>query len=283
MTDDDSRSGLRVGGWIPPYQDSAGPAPRPGRSGGYPPYPYASPTPPQSLAPMWQRRWIVLLGVVIVVLAAVLGYLNADRDGNRQTQMLMPAPVFSPEPAVSLIPPPPSSPTVTTTVPVSETIPVTTRPDPRPTGRPITTRPRASSPAARFTVGSTIGLELADRPGLRVRHRDFRGRVDQIRTRLDRADSSFTIRKGLAGSCVSFEAVNYRGYFLRHRNFEIRLERRDNSQLFQQDATFCAVPTREPSTVLLRAVNYPDRAIVERNDRLLLERGGTAFRIRAPL
>lgn len=279
MTDDDSRSRLRIGGWIPPYQDSGPVAPGPGPAGGP-----ATTTAGPSLTPVWQRRWILLLGLVVVLLAAVLGYLNADRDERPRGGPQLPAPVFpafSPEPAVSVIPAPPSPPPAATTVPVATHRPVTTQPS-----RAVTTRPRTSSPspsAARLTPGTTVGLEEAGRPGIRVRHRDFRGRVDLIRSAQDRADATFTVRAGLADpGCVSLEAVNYPGRFLRHRDFQIVLDRRDGSRLFTMDATFCAVPA-DRSTVTLASVNYPDRAIVERDGRLLLGRGGTAFRIRAPL
>jgi hypothetical protein len=157
---------------------------------------------------------------------------------------------------------------------------------PDPTG---VSRPPTTAPALRLTVGSTVGLELTGRPGYRVRHHDFLGRVDRISTAADRADSQFRVRKGLGpDGCVSLEAVNYPGYFLRHRYFVLRLEpagRRENPQLFAQDTTFCAAPSGDGTAYVLKSINYPDRALALHSDGVLyLDPGGsTAFRVRKPL
>lgn len=53
------------------------------------------------------------------------------------------------------------------------------------------------------------------------------------------ADSQFRIVAGLAGSgSVSLESTNFPGYYLRHRNFEVYVERNDNSVQFRADASF---------------------------------------------
>ena len=52
-------------------------------------------------------------------------------------------------------------------------------------------------------------------------------------------DSQFRLRPGLAGTgTVSFESVNYPGYFLRHQNYDFQLVRNDGSAQFAADATF---------------------------------------------
>ncbi|MBB4744882.1 hypothetical protein BJY16_008341 [Actinoplanes octamycinicus] len=145
--------------------------------------------------------------------------------------------------------------------------------------KPITTSPTPRrSPAVTLTVGSTVALTVADRPGYRVRHRDFLGRVDPIGPSRDdpgRPDSSFTARTGIANSgCVSLESVNYPGYFLRHQNFEIKLQQRDRSDLFAQDATFCPIVIRSGAALTLRSINYPDLFVAEAGDRLFLREDG---------
>jgi hypothetical protein len=138
-------------------------------------------------------------------------------------------------------------------------------------------------------VGSVVGLEVDGRTGFRVRHRDFRGRIDRITSNssaLARADSRFIVRRGLGrGGCVSLESVNYPGYFLRHRDFVIRLDRRDRSKLYEQDATFCAARTRDGRAVILESINYPSRAVAVRRDGSLRldDDGRTAFVVRKPL
>lgn len=44
---------------------------------------------------------------------------------------------------------------------------------------------------------------------------------------------------GLAGSgTVSLESANYPGYYLRHKNFEVWVEKNDGTSTFASDATF---------------------------------------------
>jgi GH43 family beta-xylosidase len=70
-----------------------------------------------------------------------------------------------------------------------------------------------------------------------IRHWNFRARIEANVTSL--ADSQFRIVTGLAGSgTVSLESTNLPGYFLRHRNFELFVERNDGSALFRGDASF---------------------------------------------
>jgi GH43 family beta-xylosidase len=70
-----------------------------------------------------------------------------------------------------------------------------------------------------------------------IRHSGLRARIDPNVTNL--ADSQFRIVPGLAGSgTVSLESANNPGFFLRHRNFEVWLERNDGSTAFRGDASF---------------------------------------------
>ncbi|MEU4619327.1 AbfB domain-containing protein [Actinoplanes sp. NPDC023801] len=153
-------------------------------------------------------------------------------------------------------------------------------------GPPATTRPATPAPVS-LTVGSTVGLEAADRSGHRVRHRDYRGRLEPIR-RGGGPDAAFRVRSGLADNgCVSLESVNFPGYYLRHRNFEIRLDRNDGSALFRQDSTFCAVTIRQGAALALRSENYPDHHVAADGEWLKIVRTSasraTAFVPRAPL
>ena len=124
-------------------------------------------------------------------------------------------------------------------------------------------------------------------PGPRLRHRDSHSRVDRIDAgspALDRADSTFTVRAGLAGTdCVSFESLNYPGHFLRHRDSRIWLDRRDATALYAGDATFCPQQGRRQGTVVMRSQNYPDRFLSLRRSRLDLGGWPVAFTVRGPL
>ena len=126
-----------------------------------------------------------------------------------------------------------------------------------------------------LVVGTRVSLEPADAAGYRVLHRDFVGRIDPIgptSSTLARADATFTVRAGLANArCVTFEAVNYRGYFLRHQNFAIYLHRNDGSRLFAADATFCPTTGLAGKFTSFQSYNYPDRYLRHRADRLYLD------------
>jgi hypothetical protein len=125
-----------------------------------------------------------------------------------------------------------------------------------------------------LTPGTNVGLEPAGLTGYRVRHYNFTGRVDPIGEAsplLARRDSSFVVRKGLADpSCVSFESINYPGRYFRHRNYTIYLDARDNSALFDKDATFCQVTGLNGQNVSFRSVNFPGRYLRQRGGRLYL-------------
>jgi hypothetical protein len=52
-------------------------------------------------------------------------------------------------------------------------------------------------------------------------------------------DATFCIVSGLADRTLySFESVNFPGYYVRHRNGELWVDRLANTNLFKQDATF---------------------------------------------
>lgn len=70
-----------------------------------------------------------------------------------------------------------------------------------------------------------------------VRHWEFRAKLEAGVSPL--ADSQFKVVTGLAGSgTVSLESTNFPGYYLRHRNQELWVERNDSSTLFRNDASF---------------------------------------------
>lgn len=180
-------------------------------------------------------------------------------------------------------PPPSPAPTPAPTTPAEERA----RATPTPTRAPTVT-PSPAGPA--LTPGARIGLEPVSLPGYRVRHRQFVGRIDPIGAgspALDRADSTFTVRAGLADRrCVSLEAVNYPGFYLRHEDFAIHLHRRDASALFAADATFCPRAGLGGRDISLRSYNYPDRHLYHQRSRLFIAASGDGaamtFAVRRP-
>ncbi|MFG2800881.1 glycoside hydrolase family 43 protein [Streptomyces pseudovenezuelae] len=94
-----------------------------------------------------------------------------------------------------------------------------------------------------------------------VRHTNFDVRIDPNVSPVQ--DSQFRIRTGLAGSgTVSFESVNFPGYFLRHFNYDFQLVHNDGTGQFAQDASFRQVAgLADPTWSSFQSVNHPDRYI----------------------
>ena len=314
---DDTQTRLRVGGWLPPYdafRSDTGPH--------TPPLVYRS-HPPKNIDASYalsratkseRRRSAVVFCAAIACLLMIGVTLTqlGERPGTPETatEAEQPiSPLLPPFLPASMGPPlvidgtapsgaaalPPTTDVRQQRPPVEAAATTATR---RPTSAPTATTSGAkpeptnattSPPAPGLRIDAPLNLALSAAPGLLVRHRDFRGRVDRIGTSssaLDRADARFIVRRGLADDdCVSFESSNYPGRFLRHRNFEIRLDRRDGSGLFDQDATFCA-ETRG-GAIVLRSHNYPDRFVTESGSLLRLTPASTAtatrFVVRPPL
>ena len=308
-SEDQRRDGLRIGRWL----ESSG-----GDDDGHPPRARPLVTPPPRRVPVFRplRRSPVIrlrprvlpedpgqvhLKVAIACLAATIAgavavvslvegtHGSGAASGSEKLGIADPVtlpPILSPTSAV-----PVSLSSASSTPPIVPSIPVGRQAPgagPRvPTTTPATTSP-ATVPALELQPGAVVGLEESGRPGFRVRHRHFLGRVDPIgpsSSALDHADSRFTVRSGGAPGCVSLESVNYPGYFLRHRNFVIRLDRADNSPLFRQDSTFCPVHVAQ-GAVILQSINYPTRYVTERGSSLYLTQvpaaGATGFLVKAP-
>jgi len=81
-------------------------------------------------------------------------------------------------------------------------------------------------------------LQSNNYPDRYVRHSGFRARIDANVSPAQ--DAQFKIVSGLAGSSgISFESVNFPGYYLRVRsNGEVWLDQNDNTTAFANDATF---------------------------------------------
>ncbi|MFD5740883.1 family 43 glycosylhydrolase [Streptomyces massasporeus] len=94
-----------------------------------------------------------------------------------------------------------------------------------------------------------------------ARHYDYRARIEADVTTL--ADSQFRVVPGLAGSgTVSLESANFPGHYLRHKNFEVWLEKNDGSTRFASDASFRQrAGLADPAGVSYESSNYPGRYV----------------------
>ena len=107
-----------------------------------------------------------------------------------------------------------------------------------------------------------VALRSKNFPKLFLRHRDFRLRLEGSTGRTTSSssakDSTFFLVPGLADpNGISFELFNFRGRYLRHRDFHLFVEPEDSANL-APDATFfkefASVPI-DPGTVLVPADN----------------------------
>jgi non-reducing end alpha-L-arabinofuranosidase len=140
----------------------------------------------------------------------------------------------------------------------------------------------APSPVAGGTLspGSTISLRATTAccTTRYIRHQSFNGVTSVISSSssaADKNDGSFIARRGLASdSCVSFEARNFPGFFLRHQNFQLFLQPMDGSSLFRQDATFCPQAGRNGTGTSFASFNFPTRFIRHFNNTLFIASNG---------
>jgi alpha-L-arabinofuranosidase B-like protein len=291
--DDPLQNNHRVGRWVPRY---SGPAHR-GRFGRL----HRDPLDFESAGTLAVLGLLAILALVGVIIA------DLPRQDDRKAaphNAALPAPphfsmpaVFPPPSAPSLSPPPSSAaplPPGSAAGPARTSTPAGPGPTwnwPGVTGPPTSAPPAPAPAPARLIVGTTVSLEAAGSPGSRVRHRNFRARLDRVGPASgagDRADATFRVRSGLAGGggCVSLEAANFPHRFLRHRDFAVVLHAIDGSALFASDATFCPESVAG-GRLVLRSVNYPQRYVTVRDSLLFLDRvpagAALSLSVRPPL
>lgn len=105
-------------------------------------------------------------------------------------------------------------------------------------------------------------LKSYNYPDRFVRHASFAGRIDQAPIDpLD--DSRWRLVPGLAdANAVSFESVGFPGYYLRHVNFKLVVNKNDSTAAFKNDATFYkANGLADAGWTSFRSFNFPDRYI----------------------
>ncbi|KAI0179852.1 Arabinosidase B [Hypoxylon sp. FL1284] len=117
-----------------------------------------------------------------------------------------------------------------------------------------------------MAVGSSVKLQATTR-GYTTRYLAHSGSTVNTQevsssssTALKQA-ASWKVRAGLSNSdCVSFEAGDASGSYLRHYNFVLQVGRGDGSKQFNEDATFCPLAgLAGDDTTSIRAWGYPTR------------------------
>ncbi|MFF7934411.1 arabinofuranosidase catalytic domain-containing protein [Streptomyces sp. NPDC007940] len=81
-------------------------------------------------------------------------------------------------------------------------------------------------------------------------------------TATDKGDATWIVHAGLANSnCVSFEAANAPGRYIRHYAFQLHLQTDDGTGQFAADATFCPKSGNSGTGYSLQSFNYPAKYI----------------------
>lgn len=87
-------------------------------------------------------------------------------------------------------------------------------------------------------------------------------------------DGVFKVVLGLAdASCYSFESQNQPGHYLRHSNYNIRLDAEQNNQLFREDATYCATSGLAGEGLSFSSYNYPNHFLRHAYGELMISDG----------
>ncbi|MDP4508934.1 glycoside hydrolase family 43 protein [Nonomuraea turcica] len=135
----------------------------------------------------------------------------------------------------------------------------------------------------REDVGDTTAVPTGNRslrsanfPDRYVRHRDYLAYVDPLGSAsplADRRDATFAVVAGLAhAGCYSFQAVNQPGYYLRHYNMRLTLQRDDGSAIFKGDATYCGrAGLAGGGTISFESYNLPGRYLRHYNYEMRLD------------
>lgn len=72
--------------------------------------------------------------------------------------------------------------------------------------------------------------------------------------------ASWTVRTGLGNSdCFSFESKDQPGSFIRHYNYQLKVNKNDGSKVFAEDATFCPETGINGQGNSIRSWSYPAR------------------------
>jgi hypothetical protein len=87
----------------------------------------------------------------------------------------------------------------------------------------------------------------------------------------DKANATWVVRAGLSNSsCVSFEARNASGSYLRHYDYQLSLAANDGGSQYAQDATFCPQPGNSGQGTSFASVNFPDRYLRHYSDKVYI-------------
>jgi hypothetical protein len=148
-----------------------------------------------------------------------------------------------------------------------------------------------------LVLGKTYSFESFNFPGEYMRHKEFKGIKSKVNVEEERTAATYLAVKGLVGNkcgsdlSVSFEAINYAGYYLRHQNSRLIISLPETNDLFKNDATFCLRHgLADAKYSSLESVNIKNFFITHINGELWIRKGtdklfkeDATFLVRFPL
>ena len=144
-------------------------------------------------------------------------------------------------------------------------------------GPPIAVVPPGPAPSTTSQLWpDMISLQSINFSGRFIRHRNFGVELTDIANEQDRIDAAFNVRPALDGTpgANSFEAIHLPGFFLRHKDFKILLDRDDGSDLFKRDASFIGMDQRMARAPMnqwqLQSTNIGNHYLRHSNFQLIL-------------
>merc|ERR1712232_1473898 len=126
-----------------------------------------------------------------------------------------------------------------------------------------------------LTDPAKVSFESVNFPDYYIRHQGFRVKLHNLKETDDedlfKNDATFELIKpnaedadwGADKSLCSFRSVNFPDHFLRHKNFELWLDERDDSELFNKDTTFKFLAM--PECVNFVSMNFPTHCMRHRD------------------
>jgi hypothetical protein len=124
----------------------------------------------------------------------------------------------------------------------------------------------------------SLGVTTPNYTNRLLRHFESLARTDVIGTSAtEKADSTFRVVAGLAdGGCYSLESQNFPGKYLRHASSRVRIDSRDGTRGFDEDATWCSRKGLSGQGISLESFNFPGRYMRHSNSEVwLAQPGGT--------
>lgn len=118
-------------------------------------------------------------------------------------------------------------------------------------------------------------IESYNYPGYFLNPEGFLIELSPATSDWDKFSSTFEIVPGLAdsdGNYVSFDSIFFPGHFLRHQDGRLKLECREQGQLFKEEASFKMKPgLADPQAFSFESYNYPGYYLRHKNFHLYLE------------